>query len=43
MVFDGLGTELVQEVVATGVFLREMDPALREKYVRMYEEVRAGF
>ncbi len=31
------------EVLANGVFLREMDPALREAYVRMYEDVRAGF
>lgn len=40
---EEIGITSVTEVLGSGVFLREMDPALREKYVRMYEEVRAGF
>ena len=40
---EEIGLTSVDEVIANGVFLREMGPALREKYVRMYEEVRAGF
>jgi len=40
---EEIGLTSVEAVVSNGVFLREMDPALREKYVRMYEDVRAGF
>ena len=30
------------DLLARGMFLREMDPALRQRYIQMYENVRAG-
>lgn len=37
-----IGITSPDELLARGVFLREMDPALRQKYIQMYENVRAG-
>jgi spermidine/putrescine-binding protein len=37
-----IGISSPQDLLARGIFLREMDPALRQKYIQMYENVRAG-
>jgi spermidine/putrescine-binding protein len=37
-----IGITSPTELLARGMFLREMDPALRQKYIQMYENVRAG-
>ncbi|MEX0807534.1 MAG: extracellular solute-binding protein [Dongiaceae bacterium] len=39
---DEIGIPSTDEVLSKGVFLQEMDPQVRQKYVEMFEAVKAG-
>ena len=32
-----------EKMISPGIFLQEIDPERRQKYVKMYEDVKAGF
>jgi spermidine/putrescine-binding protein len=38
-----LGLTTPETLLTSSIFLQEIDPATREKYVKMFEEVKAGF